>query len=243
MIQRHLRFGIRQACFTLIELLVVVAIITILAALLLPSLKGAKDSAKVARCANNLKQIGLAMILYAGDNNEYPPAVRYPGYGTATSPTDATAVLRYGFGLLSTEGYLPYNGPVISSGVWRCPAETVATWLSPARGSYSYAYRARNPANGRIGNPANFSPNWPNDLFPAIRITDGNYSYAFDRLLPIRPHSTGYNCVFYDGHVEFFSGKSADSIDFWSTFYSATYYNPDYIACLTNFDRSQGLAY
>ncbi|MBI4027808.1 MAG: DUF1559 domain-containing protein [Verrucomicrobia bacterium] len=63
------------AAFTLAELLVVVAIIALLAALLLPALNRAKETARKAVCMNNLKQIGYAMRLYATDYNGYmlPP--------------------------------------------------------------------------------------------------------------------------------------------------------------------------
>lgn len=166
MIFMNTRKESEKKAFTLIELLVVIAIIAILAALLLPALTAAKQSALVTQCMNNKKQMDVAWIMYAGenadtlaDNHDYSTS----GGGTgafdpgSTTPAWAEGVLDWTTGTANTNTLLLNNGQVsllgpylgTSVGVFWCPGDI---FVGPMQRPLGWSHRCRSiTMNGAVG--------------------------------------------------------------------------------------------
>ena len=191
-----------KAGFTLTELLVVIAIIGLLAALLMPVLSRAKISARNIQCISQLRQLGLAVRLYAGDNNDtLPIAESIPSIPSNTNqlePRICDVLGRYlGKAAGATNGAL----------VLRCPSDNDAFfesegssywWNSDLNGKSIDKSVAE--GKGNFGSSKDGSHSWSATLeFAQIPLL-----VDFDDFHP-RPPQTGRNAVYGDNHADKFA--------------------------------------
>ena len=218
---------IRRA-FTLIELLVVISIIAVLAALLLPAVGMVREGSRGARCASNLRQIGLGMIGYANDwEGKLPPFNSYAYLSVQASG---------GFipNLLDQGGQIPVGkwrypgadtwGDAISE-PWRCPSVPSAQFsngggygvLSASSGDHGFGYLDVSPNLNKVGKPSqrglifdteHAGRTFPLAYCPVQPSTEGALPWPIDAVSTVAPrasprHGGGkrVNLAYYDGHA------------------------------------------
>jgi competence protein ComGC len=155
------------AAFTLIELLVIIAIISILAALLLPALTRAKQSAGMAKCISNLHQIGIALHCYVLDNgSRYPTTDSADDWQSARlggGDPDPTAAAAFGLEGATHRILWPYTH---SRELYDCPADRgmdVSPFMAPFNNAFemvgtSYMYNCDIWGNTLLPQRSDFGP-------------------------------------------------------------------------------------
>lgn len=196
------RIPSRPGAFTLIELLVCIGVVAILAALLFPSLRSARERSSLTKCLNNLRQTYFALESYANESNDYYPKAIAVGVWGSTNSTEIGWM----------QQILPYAG---SAKIFRCPRQPPAY-----ENDYSYFLGSRAaflmtggqaPFNRRgLAHPSEYilSGDTAVTWVPATDSDKDNYSVDCLFTGPgveenIRQHhSQRVNVLFADGHVK-----------------------------------------
>jgi prepilin-type N-terminal cleavage/methylation domain-containing protein/prepilin-type processing-associated H-X9-DG protein len=203
--------------FTLIELLIVIAIIAILASMLLPALRSARERAKQIQCLSQEKQMVLAAIAYSGDFNGYVPSYYQYPYSLEGSAEARQILFLYSGGYVSNS--MISICPSDMEGVMKACPDVDSNNLKPQVYSYGMPtdlgvnkwyniVKESNPANVILYSDSIYFMTWSgiNQWVHSSYINQKNPPSAdTDRTVHLRHLNTG-NAAFVDGHASSLTG-------------------------------------
>jgi prepilin-type N-terminal cleavage/methylation domain-containing protein/prepilin-type processing-associated H-X9-DG protein len=224
-----------QRAFTLIELLVVVAIIAMLIAILLPSLKQARETTKAVVCASNQRQLSVGYTMYLGSNLQLLPSSHTGAPHAWARATGNAAEVTTGVLYPFIAGDAKVSGTAL--GVYRCPSDTRDRMLSwPAgddAGAKTY-YRSYSIPHQLAGNTPDVEPSlfqtrlqikFPGRQLLFVEEEDprgsnqGSWYMGGWTDWPANFHEHGTNLAFADGHGEYymFQNEATKQITWFGT--------------------------
>lgn len=214
----------------MLEILVVVAIMALLVIIAIPVSSNIQKGAMKAKCASNMRQIGVGLFSYASDNNGMLPPVA-DRWGPPNSILWPQAIWEYaGYNYAAFQGKKTFDSSgKTSPNIFHCPANAkkftgVPSLTQPVNTSYfSYGLNCGPVGDNVTGWTTPIPLSRVHNRTRTVMVTECSFAlgsrWGYYYYYGLMPHESGANFLFFDGHVEWMSFddvfKKRNNVEFW----------------------------